>query len=295
MNISSLPLLLGLCSIALLPAAFPTRAGGAEAAPPAREDGWITIEPGSRPAYVGIHGGTAPISLLRASNGLLFAFTGQTGNDFLHILRGNATHAPGASPAMNDRSRITTPALAASPPETAAPGAAPSAPERNEAETREETAPSLQASPALLPDGPVLAEGKSRAAPEETPPPPGQNEPASLPPGAHISREPATLSPARPDSAADAAEELLPPQAAIPPAVEAILADVPAGGPSLVFASGGLAQVIVESQAFVPFGLPLPGEKADNEEKGLPAGTIPAFAPLKLRDYRPILRYTGGV
>jgi hypothetical protein len=77
--------------------------------------------------------------------------------------------------------------------------------------------------------------------------------------------------------------------------VEAILADVPAGGPSLVFASGELAHVIAESQAFVPFGLPLPGEKADGGEDTVPVRKIPAFTPLKLRDYRPLLRYTGGV
>ena len=51
-------------------------------------DGWIKLESGSRQAYVGIHGGTAPLSLMRSSDGVLFAFTGQTGNDFLHVLKG---------------------------------------------------------------------------------------------------------------------------------------------------------------------------------------------------------------
>lgn len=49
------------------------------------------FEASQRPAYIGIHGGTAPISLLRAPNGLLVAFTGQTGNDFVLTLQNNAS------------------------------------------------------------------------------------------------------------------------------------------------------------------------------------------------------------
>ncbi|MDR2800060.1 MAG: hypothetical protein LBB52_02195 [Desulfovibrio sp.] len=56
-----------------------------------RGNGWIRLEEGSRPAYVGIHGGTAPISLLRSPGGVLFALTGTTGNDFSRILRRDAT------------------------------------------------------------------------------------------------------------------------------------------------------------------------------------------------------------
>jgi hypothetical protein len=55
-----------------------------------RESGWIRLEGGARPAYVGIHGGTAPISLLRSPGGVLFALTGTTGNDFSRILRRDA-------------------------------------------------------------------------------------------------------------------------------------------------------------------------------------------------------------
>jgi hypothetical protein len=53
--------------------------------------GWIRLGEGTRPAYVGIHGGTAPISLLRSPGGVLFALTGTTGNDFSRILRRDAT------------------------------------------------------------------------------------------------------------------------------------------------------------------------------------------------------------
>jgi|GEM_PF-2812649 hypothetical protein len=49
---------------------------------------WVSLSASSRPAYVGIHGGTAPISLFRNENGELVAMTGQTGNDFSHLLSG---------------------------------------------------------------------------------------------------------------------------------------------------------------------------------------------------------------
>ncbi|MDR1777476.1 MAG: hypothetical protein LBR31_06580 [Desulfovibrio sp.] len=43
---------------------------------------------GARPAYMGIHGGTMPVSLLVAADGAsLLGFVGRTGNDFLDMLR----------------------------------------------------------------------------------------------------------------------------------------------------------------------------------------------------------------
>lgn len=50
--------------------------------------GWINLEPGAKPAYVGIQGGTAPITLLRSSEGSLLGYTGNTGNDFIQLLQG---------------------------------------------------------------------------------------------------------------------------------------------------------------------------------------------------------------
>ena len=67
------------------------------------EQGWVQIEPGMRPAYVGIHGGTAPLSVVRASNGTLFAVTGQTGNDFMHVLKRNNASLAGSSSAQNNK------------------------------------------------------------------------------------------------------------------------------------------------------------------------------------------------
>lgn len=60
----------------------------AEAAPSALDDGWVVIPAGGKPAYMGIHGGTMPVSLLVSGDGSsLFSFVGRTGNDFLDVLR----------------------------------------------------------------------------------------------------------------------------------------------------------------------------------------------------------------
>ena len=43
---------------------------------------------GARSTYLGIHGGTVPVSLLVSRDGMsLVSFVGQTGNDFLELLR----------------------------------------------------------------------------------------------------------------------------------------------------------------------------------------------------------------
>ena len=71
---------------------------------------WVTLSASSRPAYVGIHGGTAPISLFRNENGELVAITGQTGNDFSHLLSGGNSSLPALPQAGNeDASQKTTP------------------------------------------------------------------------------------------------------------------------------------------------------------------------------------------
>lgn len=53
-----------------------------------KDDEWVNMPAGAKPAYMGIQGGTMPVSLLvsrdRAS---LFTFVGRTGNDFLEVLR----------------------------------------------------------------------------------------------------------------------------------------------------------------------------------------------------------------
>lgn len=59
-----------------------------KSAPAANEDEWVTMPAGGKPAYMGIHGGTMPVSLLVSGDGSsLFTFVGRTGNDFLNVLR----------------------------------------------------------------------------------------------------------------------------------------------------------------------------------------------------------------
>ncbi len=59
----------------------------------ADEEEWITVPAGGRPAYMGIQGGTMPVSLLVVGNGeALLTFVGRTGNDFLEVLK--ATDLP---------------------------------------------------------------------------------------------------------------------------------------------------------------------------------------------------------
>lgn len=49
---------------------------------------WERMPQGGKSAYLGIHGGTMPISLLVSGDGeTLLTFVGRTGNDFLNVLR----------------------------------------------------------------------------------------------------------------------------------------------------------------------------------------------------------------
>lgn len=51
-------------------------------------DGWVEMPAGGKPSYMGIHGGTMPVSLLVSDDGSsLLGYVGQTGNDFLDVLR----------------------------------------------------------------------------------------------------------------------------------------------------------------------------------------------------------------
>lgn len=48
---------------------------------------WVLLPAGCRPTYMGIHGGTMPVSLLVSDDGSsLLTFVGRTGNDFLELL-----------------------------------------------------------------------------------------------------------------------------------------------------------------------------------------------------------------
>ncbi len=50
--------------------------------------GWVSMPSGARTAFFGIHGGTVPVSLLVTNTGTsLVSFVGETGNDFMALLR----------------------------------------------------------------------------------------------------------------------------------------------------------------------------------------------------------------
>ena len=73
------------------------------------DDGWVVMPAGGRPAYMGIHGGTMPVSLLVAGDGTsLFTFVGRTGNDFLEALRATDMPLPSLLNATVARSRAVT-------------------------------------------------------------------------------------------------------------------------------------------------------------------------------------------
>lgn len=69
------------------------------------DEAWVVMPAGAKPSYMGIHGGTMPVSLLVSADGAsLFTFVGRTGNDFMEVLQkahmplptfGNATWSSG--------------------------------------------------------------------------------------------------------------------------------------------------------------------------------------------------------
>lgn len=59
----------------------------------AENENWTVMPAGAKSSYMGIHGGTMPVSLLVAADGSsLFTFVGRTGNDFMEVLKKN--HLP---------------------------------------------------------------------------------------------------------------------------------------------------------------------------------------------------------
>lgn len=56
--------------------------------PSAAPDGWAVMPAGARSAFLGLHGGTMPVSLLVYKDGAaLVAFVGRTGNDFMALMQ----------------------------------------------------------------------------------------------------------------------------------------------------------------------------------------------------------------
>jgi hypothetical protein len=72
---------------------------GADPYPNALAPQWTHMPAGARATYIGIHGGTVPVSLLTSRDGThMVALVGQTGNDFLRTLKVN----PGTRGAVPD-------------------------------------------------------------------------------------------------------------------------------------------------------------------------------------------------
>lgn len=72
------------------------------------DEEWVYMPAFAKPSYMGIHGGTMPISLLVSGDGdALVTFVGRTGNDFLEALRNGHLPSIGNSTVygMNARAR----------------------------------------------------------------------------------------------------------------------------------------------------------------------------------------------
>lgn len=98
-------LLCGFCACLLAPF------GIAYSAPVARDMGpaspWVNMPAGARVTYIGIHGGTVPVSLLTDKDGTsMVTFVGQTGNDFLRILLRSDTGAPLPATSMEPAAQL---------------------------------------------------------------------------------------------------------------------------------------------------------------------------------------------
>lgn len=59
------------------------------------DESWTYMPAGARPSYMGIHGGTMPVSLMVSDDGeSLLTFVGRTGNDFMETLRKGSLRLP---------------------------------------------------------------------------------------------------------------------------------------------------------------------------------------------------------
>lgn len=70
---------------------FAAPAPAEENKPSSDEENWITMPEGNRATFVGIHGGTVPITIFSSEDGKMIALPGNSGKDFLNILRGVAS------------------------------------------------------------------------------------------------------------------------------------------------------------------------------------------------------------
>lgn len=77
------------------PVFIPAADSGVEAAQALPQSPWVEMPEGARKAYIGIHGGTVPVSLISAGDGTpLIAQVGLTGSDFLNFMRSRNKKKP---------------------------------------------------------------------------------------------------------------------------------------------------------------------------------------------------------
>jgi hypothetical protein len=256
-------------------AAAAARRSLAKQAMPVPANGWVKVESGSRQAYVGIHGGTAPLSLMRSTDGLLIAFTGQTGNDFMQVLKGgNASRSTFANPEPQQGLISDAPSSPANPDSRMASRRSGSGKARRAHSGSAASAPK----PAALAD-------KSRGAAKPLAAPAAHNSAAAAP---------GAFRPARPQAGEQEVTKPAAPQAARSlPGKQ----DPPPGqSVSLVFASSKQASNISgSSNDYLPFGL-TPAAAAS--QGAAPQASRPDFSrykPLKLRSYQRILAHSGSM
>ena len=234
-----------------------SRAKAKKSAEPAQNrDGLIKMESGSRQAYVGIHGGTAPLSLLWSDDGVVIAFTGRTGNDFLDILRGgNASRSSAAAEkAALERSRSVEDSTAKTPghPVQAAPNPSQRPEVKNSADSAKASHPHATASIAGLP------------ADRQPPPVPAPTAGAKPKVESALADTPAkTEGPALVFASSEFASNLN---------------ETPKD--HRPFGLIDPADVLSGTSSAGPNGFPL---------------DVPAFKPLKLRSYKRVLAYTGSL
>ena len=296
-------------------------------------DNWVKMEPGGRQAYVGIHGGTAPLSLVCSTDGVLFAFTGQTGNDFTHVLRGgnasrasaNGTRHPGQNASGNGHTpeavtdtrtvpeqtlrAVTESSLAAAESQAALPQDA-------------ENPVAAQFSEPAVPAGSLVVAAPASAGYATPVSPQPETGPASdaktafatakaensgvgatvvqavsppVRPSASQAGSPAPEGRRKEPGEAAAAEASAPDNA---PGREKPLS--PSNSADMVFASGELASSIKDAPEFLPFGLTPPADAVNDgpvdSQSPVPARqSVPGHRPLKLRSYQQVLRHSGSV
>lgn len=238
------------------------------------KEGWVVIEQGTRPVYAGIHGGTVPLTVLRASNGALFALAGETGSDFMNVLRGNTTGTGR--------------------------GAAAQATQQEEAKKEQPTEEALQnqAESALPPDisqehANKNAPGKEQNATMQTegvqPPVPRQTDPA-------VNAPASTAAAPVPAEKMPSANAIVPQEETKQPPKDPMVAKllgIPPPEADLVIASSDLAHRLKNANAdLAPFGLTADLDDLEDEEhaptpRQKPAATLPK---LTLGSYKDVLQ-----